>query len=99
LGKQFKKWSWYTLGFGWKEVDIKNLYYLPHRLRREYTGEWVNDKKSGRGTMYFKNEDRYDGYWLNDLPHGEGRMIYHNGDIYEGQWSLGKKSGYGVLTK
>jgi len=69
------------------------------KLRREYTGEWINDKKSGRGTMYFKNEDRYDGYWLNDLPHGEGRMIYHNGDIYEGQWSLGKKSGYGVLTK
>lgn len=32
------------------------------RLRREYTGDWVNDKKSGRGTMFYKNEDRYDGY-------------------------------------
>ena len=33
-----------------------------NRLRREYTGDWVNDKKSGRGTMFYKNEDRYDGY-------------------------------------
>ena len=31
-------------------------------MRREYTGDWVNDKKSGRGTMFYKNEDRYDGY-------------------------------------
>jgi len=69
------------------------------KLRREYTGKWMNDKKCGRGSMFFKNEDRYDGFWLNDLPHGEGRMIYQNGDIYEGQWSFGKKSGYGVLTK
>ena len=32
------------------------------RLRREYTGDWLNDKKTGRGTMFYKNEDRYDGY-------------------------------------
>ena len=69
------------------------------RLRREYTGRWINDRRNGRGTMYFKNEDRYDGFWIDDQPHGEGRMIYQNGDIYEGQWSFGKKSGYGVLTK
>lgn len=26
-------------------------------------------------------------------------MIYSNGDVYEGMWSMGKRSGYGVLTK
>lgn len=26
-------------------------------------------------------------------------MIYANGDVYEGQWYLGKRNGYGVLTK
>jgi hypothetical protein len=31
-------------------------------LRREYTGDWVFDRKTGRGTMFFKNDDRYDGY-------------------------------------
>lgn len=59
----------------------------------------MSDKRTGRGTMFFKNDDRYDGYWLNDLPHGEGRMIYANGDIYEGMWSFGKKSGYGKMTR
>ena len=36
-------------------IDIIN------RLRREYTGDWHNDKKSGRGTMFFKTGERYDG--------------------------------------
>ena len=26
-------------------------------------------------------------------------MIYSNGDVYEGMWYMGKRSGYGVLTK
>jgi hypothetical protein len=49
--------------------------------------------------MFFDNDDRYDGFWEDDLPHGDGRMIYSNGDVYEGQWYLGKRNGYGVLTK
>ena len=69
------------------------------KLKRKYTGDWINDKKFGRGTMFFDNDDRYDGFWENDLPHGDGRMIYANGDVYEGQWYLGKRNGYGVLTK
>jgi hypothetical protein len=36
---------------------------------------------------------------MEDKPHGEGRMIYANGDVYEGFWFIGKRSGYGVLTK
>lgn len=37
------------------------------RLRREYTGDWINDKKTGRGTMFYKNEDRYDGYLVYNI--------------------------------
>lgn len=68
-------------------------------MRREYTGDWYEDKKHGRGTFFYKNGDRYDGYWVNGLPQGEGRMIYANENIYEGQWHEGKRNGYGVLTK
>jgi len=73
--------------------------YGRKEVKKRIPGTWVSDKKSGRGSMFYANEDRYDGFWLDDLTHGEGRMIYQNGDIYEGQWSFGKKSGYGILTK
>lgn len=36
------------------------------RLRREYTGDYKNDRKNGRGTMFFSNDNRYDGMWLDD---------------------------------
>jgi radial spoke head protein 1 len=68
-------------------------------LRRRYTGDWCNDKKEGRGTMFFPTEDRYDGFWKENQPSGEGRMIYKNGDVYVGQWHDGKRSGYGVFTR
>ena len=42
-----------------KKYDL--FYKFIARLRREYTGDWLNDKKTGRGTMFYKNEDRYDG--------------------------------------
>lgn len=68
-------------------------------LRRRYTGDWVNDKKEGRGTMFFENEDRYDGFWKENQCSGEGRLIYKNGDVYVGQWHDGRRSGYGVFTR
>ena len=63
-----------------------------NKLRREYTGDWANDKKTGRGTAYYKCGDRYDGIWLDNKPHGEGRIIFANGDVYEGMWFFGKRN-------
>ena len=53
---------------GW-EAGVRNgqgTYWVSegkNKLRREYTGDWQNDKKTGRGTMFYKNGDRYDGLW------------------------------------
>jgi hypothetical protein len=69
------------------------------KLKREYTGDWVEDERHGRGTLFSANGDRYDGFWICGNPQGDGRMIYANEDIYEGQWHEGKRNGYGVLTK
>jgi hypothetical protein len=35
--------------------------YEFYRLRREYTGDWYEDKRHGRGTFFYKDGDRYDG--------------------------------------
>jgi len=95
LGKQYALWKWYLLDI----IQWKVKVWWKGRLRREYTGEWMNDKREGRGAFFYKNGDRYDGLWVNDLAQGEGRMIYANGDIFEGQWHEGKRNGYGSLTK
>lgn len=95
LGKQHALRQWNLLG----ALQWKVKVWCESRLRREYTGEWMNDKREGRGAFFYKNGDRYDGLWANDLSQGEGRMIYANGDIFEGQWHEGKRNGYGSLTK
>ena len=87
------------IGFMKAKISEPSYFTEFRRMRREYTGDWLNDKKTGRGTMFFQNGNRYDGLWLDDKPHGEGRMIYANGDVYEGMWFMGQRSGYGVVTK
>jgi hypothetical protein len=41
--------------------EVFYLYIYLLRLRREYTGEWVNDKKEGKGAFFYQAGDRYDG--------------------------------------
>jgi hypothetical protein len=49
-----------------KEVGTLWVLDTKKNLRRRYTGDFVDDKKEGRGTMFFPNEDRYDGFWKNN---------------------------------
>jgi hypothetical protein len=37
-----------------------------------YTGNWVDGKRHGFGTMKFSNGSVYKGNWLNGMEHGEG---------------------------
>ena len=42
----------------------------------EYVGQWVKDKREGRGTMTWKTPEgvaSYEGEWLNDFKSGHGR--------------------------
>ena len=34
----------------------------------EYTGDFVNNKKNGKGEMSYFSGERYSGDWMNDLP-------------------------------
>jgi len=42
---------------------------------RKYTGEYVEDKKSGHGTFEWPDGRKYIGSWLNGKQHGEGTFI------------------------
>ena len=37
-----------------------------------YEGEWVNNRKDGRGVQIYPNGTRYDGWWNNGMNHGYG---------------------------
>ncbi|XP_063716512.1 MORN repeat-containing protein 3-like [Symsagittifera roscoffensis] len=90
----------------WKEWDEKaNKSGLLHTVYwvngNEYAGDWVKNKKTGKGTQKWKNGAVYDGDWKDDKMHGFGTLSIpdKNGGykrLYAGGWKNGKRHGYGT---
>jgi hypothetical protein len=55
-------------------------------LRDDYKGDFVEDKKHGRGRMRYADGSVYYGDWVRDQRHGYGEYYYANGDKYCGHW-------------
>lgn len=65
-----------------------------------YDGEWVNDKKEGRGKEYYLEGSaiKYDGEWKAGMYNGYGELFYSNGAVkYKGKWNMGKYDIEGTL--
>ena len=62
----------------------------------EYTGDFKDDAKDGRGICNFTNGNMYIGGFKNDLMDGIGQMLYKNKDEYIGGWINGHKQGQGI---
>lgn len=62
-----------------------------------YKGQWVADKKHGKGVMTYANKDVFDNEWIESTKWGQGVMKYHNGDVYSGEWSADKHHGKGTF--
>lgn len=75
---------------------------------QEYSGQWVDNKKNGKGKMIYTTDNpdkyqEYDGEWNNDKKDGTGKMIYtennpENYKEYNGEWYNDKKHGTGTFT-
>jgi len=63
--------------------------------QEEYSGQWKNEQRHGRGVQYLAGICKYEGNWKNDLQHGQGRCEWVDGSHYDGEWKLGKRSGKG----
>ena len=62
-----------------------------------YIGQWLNDKKHGKGILYNTNRNiKYDGDFVNDKFEGYGKYIYENGNYYIGKWLNNKMHGKGI---
>lgn len=65
-----------------------------------YDGNFVNNEYSGKGTLYYNDEEKveYTGDFASNKFEGEGKLYYENGQInYEGAFIAGLKNGEGVL--
>jgi len=62
-----------------------------------YQGEWLNNKRYGKGFMTWNNNTKYDGGWVDNLMQGNGLMKWEDGSYYDGNWEKGVRSGYGKL--
>jgi hypothetical protein len=60
-----------------------------------YDGEWLNDKRSGKGEIKNIDKTQYIGDWLNDKRNGKGKSEYPDGSIYDGDWENDNRSGKG----
>ena len=55
------------------------------------TGEYVDDKKHGKGMYFWTDGRKFDGYWANGKQSGKGKYILADGTIRIGLWENGKR--------
>ena len=51
-----------------------------------YVGQWVENKRSGKGVMYFEDCDRYECEFLNYKFNGKGVYYFKTGVKRAGTW-------------
>lgn len=63
----------------------------------KYEGEFHDDKISGIGSFYFKDERIYHGEWVDNKMEGSGLLKWKDGKKYEGFFKNNKKEGFGIF--
>ena len=72
------------------EGKIKNM-------KQDYEKK-LQDKKEGKGTLYYCNGNKYEGEWKRDKREGKGIFYYkQNKRKYDGEWKNDEKEGKGIL--
>ncbi|MDA9648853.1 hypothetical protein N9T54_00390 [Alphaproteobacteria bacterium] len=56
----------------------------------EYDGDFLNDKKHGKGRYTWKSGSKYEGDWVNGKRTGEGVLTFANGKKQEGVFKNSK---------
>lgn len=92
------------------QANGKGLYYWyssiqPDKIIQYYEGDFVNDRKEGKGTVYLIHYSSiheipdttiyYTGDWVDDKYHGKGVLV-DGLKRYEGDFINGEKHGYGI---
>ena len=76
-----------------KPSNIKKEYY-----NGKYIGDFINNKRQGKGKYIYNNGDIYEGEYKEDLKDGYGTYKFVNGDIYKGDYKKGNFDGKGIYN-
>ncbi|MCF8465092.1 MAG: hypothetical protein K9G41_09630 [Flavobacteriales bacterium] len=79
--------------------QLKNpdTYLMEFRYDLDYTGEWKDGKKDGKGVFRWENGMSYEGDWVADKRSGRGKFTWPNKQVFDGIWIDDKRTGPGVL--
>ena len=78
--------------FDYKDFNLLNEYWL------KYAGQFKEDCKEGKGTLFISNGEKFEGNFTNDIIQGiyfqliiKGEGVYHTkGGIIHGIWRYNK---------
>ena len=79
----------YNYDGGWKD-DKKYGIGTLFDNGDKYTGDFIDDKYNGNGTLCGKNGEIFECEFKDGKPHGLGRVTLVNGDVYIGNFENGK---------
>ena len=82
----------YNYDGAWKD-DKKNGVGTLFDYGDKYTGDFMDDKYCGNGTLCGKNGEIYECEFRDGKPNGFGRVTLVNGDVYTGAFENGKICG------
>ncbi|XP_026275855.1 MORN repeat-containing protein 3-like [Frankliniella occidentalis] len=66
-----------------------------------HVGDWLNNRKEGKGAELTRNGYLYEGDFSDELRHGHGVLSKQMEDgslrlVYSGEWQRGKRHGWGI---
>ena len=73
-------------------ILLTGFHKRTHKSGSIYEGEWLEGKKHGNGTYFWKSGDKYIGKWVENKKSGPGKYIFFSGDVFEGEFLAGKRN-------
>lgn len=84
-------------GYGVMNYDLKSHYPDYKVLPTYYEGNWKDNTKHGKGTIYYSDGSKYQGLFKFDELHGKGKFTFPSGIYYIGYINTGNITGFGTL--